>query len=194
MTVRGSDDIPNWIDNIDAVKTSPYSDSSVKVHKGFYSEYLALRDPMVHALLSQYSLHPTTKLVLTGHSSGGANMVFFAYDLLVTKSIPELDFFHLSSLFTFGVPRVGNPAFASSFVSADIPHTRVVHYRDIVPHLPYEWMGFKHTPHEIWYDSEDSSSYVECDGTGEDNNCSDQELYEWPSDHCYYIGQYICGC
>jgi hypothetical protein len=55
-------------------------------------------------------------------------------------------------------------------------------------------MGFKHTPHEIWYDSEDSTSYVECDGSGEDGNCSDQELYEWPSDHCYYIGQYICGC
>lgn len=105
--------------------------------------------------------------------------------------------FQVSALYTFGEPRVGNTAFADSVISLEIPHTRVVHYRDIVPHVPPHLMGFHHSPQEIWYNSEDSSHYVECSETdGEDNACSKSEWYFTASDHCTYIDLAICsaGC
>jgi len=197
LAVRGSEDIDNWLDNLDTVMTSPYSDdSSVEVHKGFWKEYSTLRDPMISYILTEAAKHGTTKLKLAGHSSGAANAMLLAYD--VARSQAEgLEDFTVSALYTFGEPRVGNKAFADSVTSLGIPHTRVVHYRDIVPHVPPHLFGFHHSPQEIWYDSEDSSDYVECSETdGEDDSCSNSEWYFSASDHCTYINLAICsaGC
>lgn len=48
----------------------------------------------------------------------------------------------------YGQPRVGNPAFANAFADS-IGEYRVVHYADIVPHLPPELLGFQHVPTEV---------------------------------------------
>jgi predicted lipase len=50
--------------------------------------------------------------------------------------------------YTFGQPRVGNDAFATVFKSL-VNEYRVVHYADIVPHLPPEVLGFHHVPTEV---------------------------------------------
>mmetsp|Transcript_28121 Transcript_28121/g.53227 ORF Transcript_28121/g.53227 Transcript_28121/m.53227 type:complete len:281 (+) Transcript_28121:63-905(+) len=197
LAVRGSEDIDNWLDNLDAIKTSPYDDdSSVEVHKGFWKEYTTLRDSMISYILTEAEKHSTSKLKLTGHSSGAANVMLLAYD--VARGQAEgLEDFQVSDLYTFGEPRVGNTAFADAVKSLAIPHTRVVHYRDIVPHVPPHLMGFHHSPQEIWYDTEDSSHYVECSETdGEDDSCSKSEWYLTASDHCTYIDLAICsaGC
>jgi predicted lipase len=45
-------------------------------------------------------------------------------------------FGHVDQLYTFGEPRVGNEAFAS-YVTSSIPERyRIIHYADIVPHVP----------------------------------------------------------
>lgn len=54
---------------------------------------------------------------------------------------------------TFGQPRIGNAAFASCFYKY-IPDTfRIVHDRDIVPHLPpyysFYWKSYHHFPREV---------------------------------------------
>ena len=50
---------------------------------------------------------------------------------------------------------------------------RVVHHRDIVPHVPAQKFGYAHVAREYYYDGSHSSARV-CDGTGEDRSCSDQ--------------------
>ena len=50
---------------------------------------------------------------------------------------------------------------------------RVVHYKDIVPHLPFQMMGFHHADSEIFYSNEPRSSYSYCENS-EDDQCSDQ--------------------
>jgi len=40
------------------------------------------------------------------------------------------------SLFTYGQPRVGNPNFAKFVTQMTNKVERVIHYADIVPHLP----------------------------------------------------------
>ena len=54
LAVRGSEDIDNWLDNLDVIKTSPYEvDSDVEVHKGFWEEYSSLRDPKISYILTE---------------------------------------------------------------------------------------------------------------------------------------------
>jgi predicted lipase len=69
--------------------------------------------------------------------------------------------------YTFGSPRVGNNKFSQFFSTIIGNSFRVVHYRDIVPHLPPKDLGFHHISREVFY-AEDNSSYTVCDSTGED--------------------------
>jgi predicted lipase len=67
---------------------------------------------------------------VTGHSLGGALAILAAYDL-VDQHIATRPL-----VYTFGQPRTGNYAFATS-VMATVPDVyRLTHYRDIVAHLP----------------------------------------------------------
>ena len=54
----------------------------------------------------------------------------------------------VSTYYTFGQPRVGNEAFANVFKTL-VSEYRVVHYADIVPHLPPEVLGFHHVATEV---------------------------------------------
>ena len=47
-------------------------------------------------------------------------------------------------VYTFGSPRVGNQIFAQAFDSLIGQTWRIVHYEDIVPHLPLVGLGFYH--------------------------------------------------
>lgn len=57
--------------------------------------------------------------------------------------------------YSFGSPRTGNQVF-SDYIFSLYPegsYKRVVHYNDIVPHLPITEMGFNHAGDEIFYNS-----------------------------------------
>ena len=51
----------------------------------------------------------------------------------------------IKSYYNMGSPRLGNHDFIS-WASKQLPIYRVVHYNDIVPHLPFKKMGFFHLP------------------------------------------------
>jgi hypothetical protein len=69
------------------------------------------------------------KVLVTGHSLGGA-----VADLLALRIITELGI--SPTVFTFGCPRVGDYDFSKVYDSLLNDSWRVVHYNDIVPHLP----------------------------------------------------------
>lgn len=82
-------------------------------------------------------IYPKTKVVLTGHSLGGALAVLCALDLHRT-------FNNIDHLTTFGQPRVGNGNFAN-YMTNQIANTfRVINYADTVTHAPPSAFGFKH--------------------------------------------------
>lgn len=54
------------------------------------------------------------------------------------------------SIYTVGAPRIGNPEFAYYVDSTDIPISRSVHNRDIVPHVPPQSFGYLHPGVEAW--------------------------------------------
>ena len=68
-------------------------------------------------------------------------------------ALPDVkdNFGAVAALVTFGQPRVGNSEFASWFGS-QVNHERVIHYADLVPHIPPASNSYLHDGTEIWYD------------------------------------------
>ena len=63
----------------------------------------------------------------------------------------------------------------------------MVHNKDPVPHLPPFDFGYLHPANEIFY-NEAMTSFVVCNDSGEDKNCSDKEVpYLDPKDHTFYF-------
>jgi predicted lipase len=71
-------------------------------------------------------------------------MLFYPWDALNQQSSSH----SVVTFYTYGQPRVGNAAYASTFAGL-VSEYRVVHYADIVPHLPPEVLGFHHVPTEV---------------------------------------------
>lgn len=180
ISFRGSSDIENWISNFDVFFTEPYADKSIKVHKGLYNEYLEYKTEIMEYL--------APNMVISGHSSGGAVTMFFAYDIHHLQANINV------TAYTYGKPRIGNDKFAES--AKDITHYRITHHHDIVPHVPEEVLGYRHTRSEVWF-YDDSENYRICDDvSGEDPDCSNSCApikCTSISDHLYYMGTNIGG-
>lgn len=186
VSFMGSHDLQQWIDNIDAVKSKYPHCSSCEVHTGFYKSYLKLADDIrkdVKALKSKYS---SSKLRIIGHSLGAACAVHCAADLYVELNLtPEY-------VYTYGQPRVGESHFSTWYDSKIRNHFRITHGRDPVPHLPLESMGFHHTALEVFYKG-DPPSYKICNGSGEDDSCSNQYDVDLNINaHLTYMGGNCC--
>jgi hypothetical protein len=87
----------------------------------------------------------------------------------------------------FGQPRVSNLALSKYMVSKISAVFRVVHYKDLVPHLPPEALDYYHPAYEVFFD-ENMTNYKVCASSGEDRSCSNQfsPLYN-TSDHDFYF-------
>ena len=180
ISFRGSSDIDNWISNFEARYTEPYPDKSIKVHRGLYNEYLNYKAEIMEYL--------APNMVITSHSSGGALSMFFAYDIHKVKPSTNV------TVYTFGKPRIGNDRFVEA--AKGINHYRITHRDDIVPHVPEEFLGYRHTRSEVWfYDNTDNYRVCDDDG-GEDPHCSNScapTKCTSIDDHKYYMGTNIGG-
>lgn len=161
-----------------------------------------LSDQILPAFLALSQKYYFAKLLITGHSLGGAIATLSMLDAMEMVGKP-IDYFY-----TFGSPRVGNAAFAdylnqklkiskSNFLSTSTFNARITHYKDPVPHLLLSSLGFKHIDLEIYYE-EDNNSYSVCQ-SGEDENCSNQHIMSISiKDHLDYMGvakksyDYLC--
>ncbi|EGD83379.1 hypothetical protein PTSG_03985 [Salpingoeca rosetta] len=191
---RGSSNLDNWLADFDFIKVK-YNDTDAKVHAGFFAAWSGVRAAAtghVANILASKCPH-CSRIITTGHSLGSAISGLASLDLALeygnnSKVAVEMH--------NFGMPRVGDAAFASIFKRAVPYSTRVVHRNDIVPHLPLQGMGFHHVATEVWDQSPQTESppnaqtYKVCDGSGEDPTCSDSvPILEWhPKDHDYYMG------
>ncbi len=137
VSFRGSSNIQNWLLNLGTTRTSYPACTGCSVHSGFLSGYNSISATVktnVNGLLAKYR---NARLMVTGHSLGGALAILAAADL---KNLHNVD-----QVYTFGQPRIGNTAFAQWY-PGHIPNTfRVIDYADIVPHVPPSSFGFQHS-------------------------------------------------
>jgi len=93
--------------------------------------------PKLQSLIQNASTEAS--ILLTGHSLGGALAVLTAAEF--HRLIPG----RVASVYTFGMPRVGDVSFAVAYHQMLGPRTfRLVHGEDIVPTVAPSFLGFRH--------------------------------------------------
>lgn len=130
LVVCGTRGIRNGLSDLDAPLVAWRGPG--RVHRGFHKIFKKMW-PILEGPLASV----TGPLYYTGHSMGGAVAA-----MLAAWRLPD-------ALYTFGAPRVGDPAFAAALRS--VPTFRVVNGKDIVtslppplPALPYVHAGALH--------------------------------------------------
>ena len=165
----------------------------------FYAHYVnAFRDDLLNKTQEYLQKYQGYSLVFVGHSLGGALTIHAAADVILSGLTNKTDVY----VYTYGQPRVGNPAFNDAWMPKVKEFYRLVHYRDLVSHIPPCMRGISsecyhdgilpfypyHSPQEIFYDA-DFNTFKRCNETnGEDINCSDDIFNTSIDDHLHYFG------
>ena len=175
-----------------------------RVQTYFYNAHLKLYDKIKHYVIGLQYKYPDYRILVLGHSLGGA-MASIASASFVYENITQSD---RLTLYTFGMPRVGNQQYARAHDRLVPNSYRLVHYKDIVVHLPrcgrlcstsaVTDIPFHHG-REVFYPERKmtrGSNFKICRGD-EDSNCSDgliaknpclTDLFTCFDDHRYYFG------
>jgi triacylglycerol lipase len=124
--------LANWISDFDA-----HLDATTGTAEG-YQVAAAVVWPELKQLLEQ-CVPPGGKVIVTGHSLGGALAALIAHRI-GTELQADVD-----AVYTFGMPRPGSKAFADPYNRQLGMRTyRLVHGEDIVPTVAPTSFGFRH--------------------------------------------------
>jgi hypothetical protein len=162
VVFRGTSNVQNWLTDV-GIFSEAYSEDpkckNCRVHPGFYNSYVKLvKKGLLEAIQEASNANPEYGIIFTGHSLGGAvaNVAAVSY----RRQFPKATV----SLYTYGQPRVGNSHYAD-YLDQQLPaNFRVVHQKDIVPHKPTYFIGYRHSGTEIWYKDGMAGDYSVCKG------------------------------
>ncbi|KAI7872485.1 Alpha/Beta hydrolase protein [Spinellus fusiger] len=185
LVFRGSISIPNWVADLSFAKKSYPPVDGAEVHSGFYDSYISSQFVVVPIVLDQLDKYPSYRVLVTGHSLGGAIATVATLDLY-QRDIRLSN----ANLFaqTYGGPRVGDANFAYYFSSTGISFERTVNNRDLVPHLPPQKFGFLHAGVEYWIDGNANNVRI-CDTSLDSRSCSNSIVpFTSMADHVIYFG------
>ena len=121
LSIAGSDDIIDWIQNAETVKVS--RTGMGRIHNGF-ADYWAQLKPYVLERLNK-----NKPIYFGSHSLGGSVSKIIALYLKQRG-------YNVVCVYSFGAPRTGNLDWQNAYESAEIPTFRFVNGRDIVPNVP----------------------------------------------------------
>jgi hypothetical protein len=147
ITFRGTDNFSNIVSDLKFLKddlTNLEGCDGCKVHSGFLESFKGNQQAIDLELKNLKDLYPNSKLIITGHSYGGAVAT-------IEASYLEKKGFDVS-LVTFGSPRVGNKEYAE-FVNNAIKgqNLRVTYFEDPVISIPPTGLGYQHVGSEIQF-------------------------------------------
>ncbi|RDA88767.1 hypothetical protein CP532_4026 [Ophiocordyceps camponoti-leonardi (nom. inval.)] len=179
VAFRGSSSIQDALTDADFFVQADYASPGVsgcddcKIHAGFLKSWNTVAKDVISSVQGELAENPKMKVVVTGHSLGGALASLAAMSMI--GSDIKVD------LVTFGQPRTGNQAYAD-FVDKKAPDVmRVTHADDIVPQVPPKELatfGYEHHSTEIWQEDEpEAADTFQCEGQEpEDCNLSTRSV------------------
>ena len=132
LAVEGTKEKTDWITNL------KFLIKRDDCHRGFKNN---CNRTLAQLVVAYEGLDPKRKLIITGHSLGGATATLIA-DLLWESGNKNI------ALVTAGSPRPGGRRLKRRL--KDIEHLRFVHGNDIVPGTPPWLAGFVHTHPRIY--------------------------------------------
>lgn len=187
IVFRGSDNVPNWLENLDTLMTGYRYCVGCQVHAGFNAAYNDIRDHVIARTKVLKREYPGSEIVVTGHSLGAAIATLAYVDLYNV-------FGKIEHLYTFGSPRVGNLEFAE-YVNLRLNEgfkARITHYKDIITHFPFTFLQlqYRHVDREVFYSDELSTMFTVCEEGQEDPDCAERyKIGTWTAaDHQNYMG------
>jgi hypothetical protein len=133
----------------------PGVSSSVKAHSGFANEQAKTANTILAAVKSAIAAHSATKVTIVGHSLGAA--IALLDGVFLPLHISGVTFRTIG----YGLPRVGNQAFAD-YVDSHITLTHINNKEDPIPIVPGRFLGYVHPSGEVHI--MDSGSWVSCPG------------------------------
>jgi hypothetical protein len=136
----------------------PGVSSGVEVHNGFGGDQTDTATDILAAVQQAIAEHSATSVTTTGHSLGAALSLLDALYLSI-----QLPSSITVNFIGFGLPRVGNQAFAN-LIDATFPNlvAHINNKEDPVPILPGEFLGFVHPSGEKHI--MDDNDWVACPG------------------------------
>ncbi|KAF9886198.1 hypothetical protein FE257_011921 [Aspergillus nanangensis] len=143
------------------------------VHAGFMRSWESARPTVLHHVSAARERYPDYKVVLVGHSLGGAVAALAGVEMQLRGWEPEVT--------TFGEPKVGNKGFSrflndvfdlgASSDDYNWRFRRVTHVNDPVPLLPLEEWGYEPHAGEIFISKPDLSPSISdlvlCEGNSD---------------------------
>lgn len=143
ITFRGTSSLQDWLIDLDCSTVSPdfYNNEKIQVHNGFYKQYSSIRQHILTFLFQ--SRH--RKIVVCGHSLGGALATLCALDIVVNLVISTQPI-----VVTIGSPRVGNKEFVKLYQTYITNSIRLTNSKDPIPYFPMSFR-FNHTHKSICF-------------------------------------------
>ncbi|KAJ3059879.1 hypothetical protein HDU98_004105 [Podochytrium sp. JEL0797] len=173
VSIRGSSSPLDFIKdlNVNPDQLSlPNSPANVSVHSGFWNAWSLLSGDIESALMDKLQRYPDYNVTFVGHSLGASVALLAGVDL-TSRGVLDAQRVHVVNM---GQPRVGNPAFGDFVKGIGFAEvSRIVHYNDIVPHLPPLSDSYRQEITEFWIKQDGVT--VTCNDVlndGEDKNCS----------------------
>jgi len=132
LVFRGTVTISEWIDDAQLSQVLyPFLDQGGQTEQGFTKVYQSIEPDILATIQGLSQQGGFTKLLVTGHSLGGALAGLAAPDLVHQTSFSNL------VMYSFAGPRVGDPKFAEDTYGNNVKTSwRVVNTNDLVPKLP----------------------------------------------------------
>ncbi|KAH8125470.1 hypothetical protein ACSS6W_009102 [Trichoderma asperelloides] len=191
LSVRGSNNLRNFITDVVFAFTDCSFADGCEVHDGFNDAWNEIADAATAAISQAVAANPGFKIVTTGHSLGGA-VATLAAATLRTQGY-NID------IYTYGSPRVGNDVFANFVTAQPGGEFRVTHFDDPVPRLPPILFDYRHVSPEYWLSTGSATtidytiSQIEvCTGIA-NTDCNAGTSGLDVSAHSYYLED-ISGC
>ena len=148
MAFRGTNEIADWLDNINAFATEELFGA---FHRGFWN---STEDVWAPIFAKYQSLNSARKrpLFITGHSLGGA-MATVAAAKLIHLDLP------FTSIYTFGQPRVMTRDTSRIYnMECMNRHFRFHNNNDLVTRVPARMMGYSHVGSYLYISQENTIS------------------------------------
>ncbi|KIP07433.1 hypothetical protein PHLGIDRAFT_105650 [Phlebiopsis gigantea 11061_1 CR5-6] len=149
----------------------PNISTGIKVHDGFHDAQAKAAPLVLSAVQTALKRYGGSSVTVVGHSLGAAISLIDA--VYLPLHIPGISV----RAVLYGLPRVGNQAFAD-YVDAHVPSlTHINNKKDPVPILPGRLLGFHHPSGEVHIDQ--SGKWIAC--AGQDNTNAECEIGDVPS-------------
>jgi len=142
VAFRGSASIQNWVANLDIAATTTTLCSGCTAHSGFWKSWLDARKDVTGAIEKLSSANPSYKIVVTGHSLGGAIATIAAAELRNSG--------YTVTMYSFGAPRIANSKLSDYITKQPGGNYRITHFNDPVPNVPPIIMDFAHVSPEYY--------------------------------------------